>query len=100
MQHSEEPERGPGKKKLTREDFKQDLVDAIKKGTKKPKRKRARRRTKQTAAYAKMSVTELRSFLNAKKKNLLVKSGFPNGALPRSKAGMIQLCKALKRKRW
>ena len=35
-----------------------------------------------------------------KKKNLLTKSGFPNGALPRSKAAMISLCKALKRKRW
>jgi hypothetical protein len=109
------PSRTGPKKNLTREDFKLDLTEAVKKGMKKPKKKkkpkkpkaekpkqkRAARKSKYAgASYANMSVAELRSFLNQKKKNLLTKSGFPNGALPRSKAAMISLCKALKRKRW
>ena len=104
-----------GKKNLTREDFKLDLAEAVKKGMKKPKKpkkpkklkaekpkqKRAARKSKYAgASYGNMSVAELRSFLNQKKKNLLTKAGFPNGALPRSKVAMISLCKALKRKRW
>ncbi len=117
------PSRTGPKKNLTREDFKLDLAEAVKKGMKKPKKpkkpkkhkkpkaeklkaekpkqKRAARKSKYAgASYNNMSVAELRSFLNQKKKNLLTKAGFPNGALPRSKAGMISLCKALKRKRW
>ena len=109
------PSRTGPKKNLTREDFKLDLAEAVKKGTtkpkkkkkpkkpkaEKPKQKRAARKSKYAgASYANMSVAELRSFLNQKKKNLLTKAGFPNGALPRSKVAMISLCKALKRKRW
>jgi hypothetical protein len=96
------PKSGKQKKKLTREDFKQDIADAVKKGVgrKAPKKKRAPRTKSGAGGYDSMKVAELRSFLNAKKKSLLTKSGFPNGALPRSKAAMIQLCKALKRKRW
>jgi len=89
------------KKKLNREDFKKDVSDAVKEGMKKPKRKRAAKSSKYGGkGYDNMSVAELRKFINEKKKNLLVKSGFPNGTIPRSKAGMIALCKALKRKRW
>ena len=105
-QHANEdadpPSRNGPKKKLTRDDFKKDLAEAVKEGMKKPKKqKRAARKSKYAgASYNNMSVAELRSFLNQKKKNLLTKSGFPNGALPRSKAAMISLCKALKRKRW
>ena len=109
------PSRTGPKKNLTREDFKLDLAEAVKKGTtkpkkkkkpkkpkaEKPKQKRAARKSKYAgASYGNMSVAELRSFLNQKKKNLLTKAGFPNGALPRSKVAMISLCKALKRKRW
>jgi hypothetical protein len=114
------PSRTGPKKNLTREDFKLDLTEAVKKGMKKPKKKkkpkkpkaeklkaekpkqkRAARKSKYAgASYGNMSVAELRSFLNQKKKNLLTKAGFPNGALPRSKVAMISLCKALKRKRW
>ena len=50
--------------------------------------------------YAAMSVKELRTLLNGKKKALLIKSGFPDGLVPRSKVAMISLCKKLKRKRW
>jgi hypothetical protein len=109
------PSRTGPKKNLTREDFKLDLAEAVKKGmtkpkkkkkpkkpkAEKPKQKRAARKSKYAgASYGNMSVAELRSFLNQKKKNLLTKAGFPNGALPRSKVAMISLCKALKRKRW
>lgn len=88
------------KKKLTREDFKQDVADAVKKGVASARKAPKASRRKASGAYGNMKVAELRTFLNDKKKRLLIKSGFPNGALPRSKAAMIQLCKALKRKRW
>ena len=98
--HAEDAE--PGKKKLTREDFKKDVAEAVKKGLEKPKKKRAARASKygKKGSYDSMSVAELRKFLNEKKNNLLTKSGFPGGSLPRSKVAMIALCKQLKRKRW
>jgi len=87
--------------KFTREDFKRDVTDAVKQGMAKPKKKRAAKASKyKKGGYDNMSVAELRKLLNEKKKNLLVKSGFPNGALPKSKQAMIDLCKAMKRKRW
>jgi len=88
------------KKKLTREDFKQDVAEAVKRGLQKPKRVRAKKANKYAGGYDGMSVAQLRKFLNDKKRNLLTKSGFPDGKLPRSKAAMITLCKKLKRKRW
>ncbi len=103
-EHSVSAERGTGKKKkLTREDFKKDVADAVKRGIQKPKRKRApraKKANKYAAGYDGMSVAQLRKFLNDKKRNLLTKSGFPDGKLPRSKVAMITLCKKLKRKRW
>ena len=97
-------EEDSGKRKLTREDFKKDVTDAVKKGMEKPKpkKKRAARATKygKKGSYDNMTVADLRKLLNEKKKNLLVKSGFPNGTLPKSKVAMIALCKKLKRKRW
>jgi len=94
---------GDKKKGLTREDFKKDLTEAVKEGMKKPKKHKKKSRAKKYGkkdSYDKMSVAELRKLLNQKKKNLLIKSGFPNGALPRSKVDMIALCKKMKRKRW
>ena len=88
------------KKKLTREDFKKDLTDAVKAGLKaKGKGKKAGKRGGK-GFYEGMSVAELRSLLNQKKNALLTKAGFPQGKLPRSKVAMIALCKKLKRKRW
>jgi len=87
------------KKKLTREDFKKDVTDAVKKGMKKPKKKRSTRTSGRTV-YTGMKVSELRSHLNQKQNALLKKAGFPDGKLPRSKNAMIALCKRLKRKRW
>jgi len=88
--------------KLTREDFKRDVTEAVKKGMATPKKKRAAKASKykKGGSYDDMSVTELRKLLNEKKKKLLIKSGFPNGVIPKSKAAMIALCKAMKRKRW
>ena len=83
------------KKKMTREDFKNDVAAAVKKGLEKPKKKRGKK-----GMYDNMSVAELRKLLTDKKKALLTKAGFPNGTLPRSKADMIALCKRFKRKRW
>jgi hypothetical protein len=99
------------KKGYGRKDFKKDVQEAVKpefeklKGKKKgkaavsvpagPKLKKGTR-----SSYAGMKVSELRKLLNGKKKSLLTKSGFPDGAIPRSKDAMISLCLKLKRKRW
>ena len=98
--HHKKHGHGHGQKKkgkLTREDFKKDLEEAVKKGMKKPPRPKYK---KPKGAYAGWSVAELRKHLNEKKRALLTKSGFPEGKLPRSKVAMIALCKKLKRKRW
>ena len=95
----EEQQGHGGKKKLTREDFKNDVADAVKKGLKKAPAKKARRGGKK-GMYDSMSVAELRKLLTDKRKALLTKAGFPDGTLPRSKAAMIALCKKFKRKRW
>jgi hypothetical protein len=97
-QHEDVEKRGKGKK-LTREDFKKDVAEAVKRGVAKKKKPRKKRETL-TGAFAKYSVAELRAFLNMRKKKLLTKSGFPGGVMPRSKAGMVALAKRLKRKRW
>jgi len=88
------------KKKLTREDFKKDIEESVKKGLKGAKKKKKPKAYKGAAKLESWKVSELRKLLNDKKRNLLVKSGFVDGKLPRSKAGMIALCKKLKRKRW
>jgi len=93
------------KKGYGRKEFKKDVAEAVKpvvqeakskKTVKKPKKKAPTKRS----AYSKMSAAELRKFIREKKKALLIKSGFPEGGIPRSKEAMISLCMKLKRKRW
>ena len=92
------------KKSYGRKEFKKDVAEAVKPELekavkkKKPPPKPAGGRSR--SSYAKMKVSELRKHLNDKKKALLVKSGFPEGTVPRSKEAMISLCVKLKRKRW
>ena len=93
-------------------EFKKDVADAVEplvkskgkksKGKVPPQFAAAAKKKKPTkrSEYASMSATQLRKFLSEKKKALLIKSGFPNGALPRAKADMVNLCLKLKRKRW
>lgn len=90
------------RKKLTRDDFKKDVEEAVKRGTKAIKFSKPAKvkRKGKPDSYDGMKVSELRKLLNEKKRNLLSKSGFPDGKLPRSKAAMIALCKKFKRKRW
>jgi hypothetical protein len=96
-----------------REEFKKDVAEAVTKGVKgakgkgkKPKGAKGKKPKGAVPAYDTKrgldtwSVAELRKLLNGKKHNLLTKAGFPDGKLPRSKVGMIALCKKLKRKRW
>ena len=85
-------------KKFTRKDFKKDVSEAVKEGVKPPKKKLGKMPS--NGAYASWSAAKLRTFLNEKKKALLVKSGFPDGGIPRTKEAMILLCNKLKRKRW
>ena len=97
------------KKGYGRKEFKKDVADAVQpvvekmgKGKKKGKKKmmEATKYPTTRKAYAKMSAAALRKLLVEKKKKLLMKSGFPEGGIPRSKAEMINLCIKLKRKRW
>ena len=98
------------KKGYGKKEFKQDVQEAVK-----PLMKRSGKMKKNLAEampgkkkmyptkrseYAKMSAAELRKLLSEKKKKLLIKSGFPDGSLPRGKEAMISLCMKLKRKRW
>ena len=69
--------------------------EKTKKTVKKPKRKYTKKNH-----YANMTAGELRKLLQSKKMNLLKKSGFPDGKIPRGKDAMISLCIKLKRKRW
>ena len=88
-------------KGYTRKDFKEDVKEAVEpvvKDAKKPKKKAKKGYGK--SSYKDMTAAELRKFINDKKKALLVKSGFPDGKVPRSKEAMINLCVKLKRKRW
>ena len=88
------------KKKFNRKDFKDDVKEAVEEAQKGGKKGgKQTPKTVKKGAYSNMSVSELRQFLNSKKKALLTKSGFPDGKLPRSKVDMISLCKKLKRKR-
>ena len=91
--------KGYGKK-----EFKKDVQEAVeplmKKGKGKMPPKGKKKYPTKRSEYSKMSASELRKLLSEKKKALLVKSGFPNGALPRGKDAMISLCMKLKRKRW
>ena len=84
-------------KKFTRKDFKKDVKEAVQEAGKPAFLKK---KLKNGGAYAGWSAAKLRTFLNEKKKALLIKSGFPGGTVPRAKAAMILLCKKLKRKRW
>ena len=92
---------GPKKEESGREKFKKDVAEAVAKGMKGSKKTKPKKMYKgKKDSYDGMSVAELRKLLNQKKHNLLMKAGFPDGKLPRSKQGMIDLCKRLKRKRW
>ena len=87
------------KKQYSRKDFKKDVAEAVEPvlNKAKPKPKKPKKGRKQ---YEGMSATALRKLLNEKKKALLIKSGFPEGKIPRGKEDMISLCVKLKRKRW
>lgn len=88
-------------KGYTRKEFKEDVKEAVEhvvKDAKKTKKKAKKGYGK--SSYKGMTAAELRKYINEKKKALLVKSGFPDGKVPRSKEAMINLCVKLKRKRW
>jgi hypothetical protein len=90
------------KRKLTRDDFKKDVKDATIEATEETKKTKTKKKKKapNKGKYSDWKVGELRRHVNEKKKALLTKAGFPEGKVPRSKAGLITLCRRLKRKRW
>ena len=68
---------------------------------KKPEEKKTKMKMSGAKAYYKnMSASALKKLLMEKKTALLIKSGFPEGKIPRGKDAMINLCIKLKRKRW
>ncbi len=87
------------KKGYGKKEFKKDVQEAVEPLVKGAVKKVGKKMTKRSE-YSKMSAAQLRKFLSEKKKALLIKSGFPNGSLPRGKDAMINLCMKLKRKRW
>ena len=93
------------KKGYGRKEFKKDVAEAVKpvvaaQGKKEKKKASVMSYPTKRSEYSKMSATALRKLLVDKKKKLLMKSGFPEGGIPRSKSEMINLCMKLKRKRW
>ena len=80
--------------KFGRKEFKKDVAEAVVEAQKPKAKKKGR------SSYASWSAAKLRTFIKEKKKALLVKSGFPDGGIPRTKEAMILLCNKLKRKRW
>ena len=103
------------KGKYTKKEFSKDVEEAVVKGVKgakgkkgktvmKPEKldeqKKAKRKYVRGGEYADWKVADLRRFLNEKKHKYLVKGGFPDGKLPRSRPEMIKLCKKLKKKKW
>ena len=98
MNYDEEDKEDKRYKKYSRKDFKKDVQEAVEPVVNKIKAKKPKRAKKNQ--YTGMSAAALRKLLNEKKKALLVKSGFPDGKIPRGKDDMISLCVKLKRKRW
>ena len=94
------------KKGYGRKEFKKDVAEAVKpvmvavQGKQRKKKPAAASHPTKRSEYSKMSASALRKLLVDKKKKLLIKSGFPEGGIPRSKSEMINLCMKLKRKRW
>ena len=92
------------KKGYGRKDFKKDVAEAVEpvvaKKMKMPKLEKPKKKITKRSEYSKMSATQLRKLVNDKKRALLIKSGFPDGKVPRSKDELINLCMKLKRKRW
>ena len=91
-------------KGYTRKEFKKDVGEAVVEAQTKKKPKptvtKPKRKYTKKNQYANMIAAELRKLLQSKKMNLLKKSGFPDGKIPRGKDAMISLCTKLKRKRW
>ncbi len=100
----EEREDKQYKKGYNKKEFKKDVTDAVNAGTKPaaPEKEKTMKTNPKMVkgAYSDWKVSDLRKHLNDKKKAYLVRGGFPDGKIPRSKAQMISLCKKLKRKRW
>lgn len=88
------------KKGYGKKEFKKDVQEAVEPLVKGKQKAAVKKKMTKRSEYSKMSAAQLRKFLSEKKKALLIKSGFPNGSLPRGKDAMINLCMKLKRKRW
>lgn len=92
-------------KKFTREDFKEDVREAVrtvkkpKYVAKQPAKQPAKKKRGRKSAYDAMTTAELRKVISEKKRQILNKFGFVNGTDPRDRAGMVALCKKLKRRR-
>ena len=83
-----------GKKKPGREEFKQDVTEAIKNS--KPKRRRRNAKGKSKAGkYDTLSAKEMYAMVKQKRDMILSKKGIP-AKLPRGKSALIDICKKIK----
>jgi hypothetical protein len=89
----------PKKKKFTRQDFKKDVKEATAEAVEEGAKKKKKLKMPKAGKYSDMKSSELRALVNQKKKAILVKFGFPEGKVPRTKAAMVTLCRRLKRRR-
>ena len=85
-----------GKKKPGREEFKQDVTEAIKNSKPKRRRKKATKGKKSKAGkYDTLSAKEMYAMVKQKRDMILSKKGIP-AKLPRGKSALIDICKKIK----
>ena len=87
------------KKKPGREEFKQDMAEAVEKGTKKANaKKRGQKRGKRKGKYDDLTTKELYQLVKQKRDMILEKKGIP-AKLPRGRQALIDICFKIKVKR-
>ena len=88
-------ERDESKKKRGRQQYKEDVSDAVQDAIKKTKPKRGRGRKVKASRYDDMSAKEMYMLVKQKRDQLLQKKGIP-AKLPRGKAALIDICRKIK----
>ena len=92
----EEDEKKPGRK-----EFKEDMADAVKKGTRHLKKKakavkKVVKKLKGKKKYDHLSTAELRELVTQKRNAVLAKAKLPM-KVPRGRAKLIEICKKIKK---
>ena len=96
MSYDEENPKKPGRK-----EFKEDMADAVKKGTRHLKKKAKKavkkvRKVLKKGKYDNLSTAELRELVTQKRNAVLAKAKLPM-KVPRGRAKLIEICKKIKK---